>query len=180
MCVFVSACGWGRKKKSCSFRCFPWIVYKINVLAFFPSQSHLTLWNPTDCSPPGSSVHGILQARILECVAIPFSRGSSQPRDRTQVCCTADRFFTVSATRETSKKGCANFLKMYDPWIAILYYTQQLHINDTHIHRLLLIHSEFWHCKFKVQILCTCHQSSDKCQGKISRSLIQKVENWKH
>jgi len=38
-----------------------------------------------DCSPPGSSVHGILQARILEWVAIPFSRGSSQPSDRTQV-----------------------------------------------------------------------------------------------
>ena len=37
------------------------------------------------CSPPGSSVHGILQARILEWVAVPFSRRSSQPRDRTQV-----------------------------------------------------------------------------------------------
>ena len=40
-----------------------------------------TLCKPMDCSPPGSSVHGILQARILEWVAIPFSRGSSQPRD---------------------------------------------------------------------------------------------------
>ena len=37
--------------------------------------------DPMDCSPPGSSVHGILQARILEWVAIPFSRESSQPRD---------------------------------------------------------------------------------------------------
>ena len=44
-----------------------------------------TLCNLMDCSPPGSSVHGILQARILEWVAIPFSRGSSQPSDRTQV-----------------------------------------------------------------------------------------------
>ena len=42
-------------------------------------QSCLTLWNPTDCSPPGSSVHGILQARTLEWVAVPSSRGSSQP-----------------------------------------------------------------------------------------------------
>ena len=41
--------------------------------------------HPVDCSPPGSSVHGILQARILERVAIPFSRGSSPPRDRTRV-----------------------------------------------------------------------------------------------
>ena len=56
-----------------------------------------TLWNPIDCSPPGSSVHGIIQARILEWVAIPFSRGSSWPRDRIQVSCIADRFFTVWA-----------------------------------------------------------------------------------
>ena len=49
------------------------------------TQSCSTLCNNMDCSPPGSSVHGILQARILECVAIPFSRGSSQPRDWTHV-----------------------------------------------------------------------------------------------
>ena len=48
-----------------------------------------------DCSPPGSSVHGILQARILQWVAIPFSRGSSPPRDRTWFSSVAVRFFTV-------------------------------------------------------------------------------------
>ena len=47
-----------------------------------------TLCNPMDCSPPGSSVHGTLQARILEWVAISSSRGFSQPRDRTRVSCT--------------------------------------------------------------------------------------------
>ena len=46
-----------------------------------------TLCDPMDCSLPGSSVHGIFQARIMEWVAISFSRGSSQPRDRTQVSC---------------------------------------------------------------------------------------------
>ena len=46
-----------------------------------------------DCNPPGSSVHGILQARILEWVAIPSSRGYSQPRDQTPVSCIAGRFF---------------------------------------------------------------------------------------
>ena len=51
------------------------------------AQSCLTLCKPMDCSPPGSSVYGILQARILEGVAFPFSRESSQPRDRTQVSC---------------------------------------------------------------------------------------------
>ena len=51
----------------------------------FVTQSCLTLCDPVDCSPPGSLVHGILQARILEWVAISFSRGSPQPRDRTRV-----------------------------------------------------------------------------------------------
>ena len=49
------------------------------------TQSCLTLCDPMDCSPPGSSVHGILQARILEWIAMPSSRGSSQPRDRPHV-----------------------------------------------------------------------------------------------
>ena len=48
-------------------------------------QSCLTLCDPVDCGPPGSSVHGVLQARILEWVAMPFSRGSSRPRERTPV-----------------------------------------------------------------------------------------------
>ena len=53
-----------------------------------------------DCSLPGSFVHGILQARIPEWVAVSFSRGSSAPRDRTQVSCIANRFLTIWATRE--------------------------------------------------------------------------------
>ena len=52
------------------------------------------------CDPMDYTVHGILQARTLELVAFPSSRGSSQPRDQTQVSHTADRFFTSSATRE--------------------------------------------------------------------------------
>ena len=58
------------------------------------TQSCPTLWDPMDCSQPDCSVHGILQARILQWVAIPFSRGSSQPRDRTRVSFTAGSFFT--------------------------------------------------------------------------------------
>ena len=53
----------------------------------------LTLCDPMDCSPPGSSVHGISQARILEWLASSFSRGSSWPRDRTHVSCIAGGFF---------------------------------------------------------------------------------------
>ena len=62
----------------------------VNVLV---AQSCPTLCNPMDGSPPGSSVHGILQARILKWIAIPFSRRSSQPRDQTRVSCIAGRFF---------------------------------------------------------------------------------------
>jgi len=58
------------------------------------SQSCWTLCNCMGCSSPGSSVHGILQARILEWVAIPFSRGSSRPWGQTQVSHIAGRFFT--------------------------------------------------------------------------------------
>ena len=69
-------------------------------------QSCLTLCDPMDSSPPGSSVHGILQARILGWVAMPSCRGSSQPRDWTQVFYTspalAGGFFTTSATMKIS------------------------------------------------------------------------------
>ena len=64
------------------------------------AQSCPTLWNSMDYSSPVFSVPGILHARILEWVAIPFSRGSSWFRDQTCVSCTARRFFTVWATRE--------------------------------------------------------------------------------
>ena len=75
----------------------PWgLSYSPKVLV---SQLCLTLHYLMDCSPPSSYVHGILQARIVEWVAIPFSRGSSQPRDRTWVSLTAGRFFMVWATR---------------------------------------------------------------------------------
>ena len=59
------------------------------------AQSCLSLCDPMDSSPPFSSDHGILQARMLEWVAISFSRGSSRPRDRTRVSCIIGRHFTV-------------------------------------------------------------------------------------
>ena len=54
----------------------PWVM-SLSLLKVFVAQSCLTLCDRMDCSPPGSSVHGILQARILEWVAVPFSRGYS-------------------------------------------------------------------------------------------------------
>ena len=64
------------------------------------AQSCLTLCNPVDCSLPGSSIHEILQAKILEWVAISLSRGSSWTRDWTRVSHIAGRCFNLWATRE--------------------------------------------------------------------------------
>ena len=68
------------------------------------AQSHPTLCDPMDCSLPGSSLHGILQARVLEWVAISFPRGSSWPRDQTWVSGIPGRHFNLWATREALKK----------------------------------------------------------------------------
>ena len=65
--------------------CYNECILRLMVcVACLVTQWYLTLCDPMDCSPPGSSVHGISQARILEGVAMPSSRGSSQPRDQTQ------------------------------------------------------------------------------------------------
>ena len=69
------------------------------LMKVFIAQLYSTLCDPMDCSPPGSSVQGSVQARIPEGVAIPFSRRSLQHRDRTQVSSIAGRFFTIWATR---------------------------------------------------------------------------------
>ena len=82
-----------------SFHIFKW--YKWSEVA----QSCPTLCDPMDCSLPHSSIHGIFQARVLEWVAISFSRGSFRPRDQTQVSCIVGRRFTVWATREVLKQN---------------------------------------------------------------------------
>ena len=63
-----------------------------------------TLYKPMNCSPPGSSVHGILQVRILEWVAMPSSRGSSWSRDRTHVSYISCKFFSTSVTWEAQNR----------------------------------------------------------------------------
>jgi len=76
------------------------VLCSIKLYSHHHCDSRLTPCNPMDCSPPGSSVHGIFQARILGWFAISFSRGSSFSRDQTQVSSTAGRSFTDWATRE--------------------------------------------------------------------------------
>ena len=70
------------------------------------TQLCLTLWDPMDCSPPGSSEYGILQARILESVVIPFFRGSTWPTDRSRVSCTAGGFSTLWDKGIQRLRGC--------------------------------------------------------------------------
>ena len=75
------------------------------------AQSCPTLCDPVDCSLPGSSIHGIFQARVLEWLAIPFSRGSSQPRNPTWVSRTAGGFFTNWAIREAPISKNKNWMR---------------------------------------------------------------------
>ena len=121
------------------------------------AQSCLTL-----CDPMGYTVHGILLARLLEWVAFPFSRGSSQPRDRTQVSCIAGGFFTSWTTREAPKhwagslsllqwifptqgsnQGLLHYRRIFtdwairEYWITLLYAwntVHQLYFNKKKIH----------------------------------------------
>ena len=97
-----------------------------NLLCVLVAQLCPTLWKPTECSPQGSSVHGILQARILEWIAIPFSRGFSWPRDWTLVSCIAGRFFTVWAMGNILKKK-----KIPHKWLLFLIQRTLLPVSHT-------------------------------------------------
>ena len=90
---------------------------KVKVLV---TQLYPTLCDPLVCNLPGSSVHGIFQVRILEWVAIPFIRGSSQPRDWTWVSCIACRFFTIQATKEAHT--CIFFFILFPLWFITAYW----------------------------------------------------------
>ena len=83
----------------CHWATWEALIYPLKVEV----KSCPTLRDPMDCSLPGSSAHGIFQARVLEWLAISFSRGSSQPMDQTQVSHIVGRCFTVWATREVLK-----------------------------------------------------------------------------
>ena len=87
------------------------------------AQSCPTLCNTMDCSLPGSSVHGIFQAIVLQWIDISFSKGSSQPRDRTQVSHIVDRRFTVWATSKVPQYKIKSFLKTHNKntWVQLLF-----------------------------------------------------------
>ena len=101
-----------------------------------------SLWDSMDCSPPASSIHGIAQAITLEWIATPISRGSSLPRDQTDISylsCIAGRFFTFSATWEALKQRWVSFFgEIYHYHIRLQPYRLQsdyirLHIRFQHL-----------------------------------------------
>ena len=101
-----------------------------------------TLCDPMDYSLPGSSRHGLLQARILEWVAISFSRRSLQPRDWTQVSCVAGRFFTIWATREAHFWGDDQAILMVTVSLSISEVESQrytTHFQKSHLNGVYLL-----------------------------------------
>ena len=125
------------------------------------AKSCPTLCNSVDCSPPGSSVHGILQARILEWVVIPFSRGSSQPRDRTQVSYIAGRFLTNWATRKAQNI----FGVGANGWFHLFHLLASLQ-NDLLGHALL-----FTHCLCLATTGCFIDLSNLACPSRVIHPL---------
>ena len=132
-----------------------------------------------DCSLLNSSVHGILQARILECVAISFSRGSSQPRNQTRVSCIPGRFFTNNIFCSIWRPGQVD---LGVPWTARR--SNKLILKEINSEYLL----EGLMLKLKLQDFCHLMQRADSLEktlmlGKIEgkdKGTEDKVIGWHH
>ena len=119
-----------------------------------------------DCSLLGSSVHEILQARILEWVAMPFSRGSSWPRDRTQISCIAGRFFTNWAMREAQTGvGCHALLQGIFP-------IQELNLGLLHCRRIVYHLSHEENPKILEWVVCPFSRRSSQPRNRTRVSCI--------
>ena len=121
------------------------------------TQPCLTLCDPLDCSPPGSSVHGILQARILGWVAIPVSRGTSWPKNQTQVPFIAGGFFTIWASRDAVDWLCPSInasLAMNDQLWKLEARSQLW--NSTHLTWTLMEQKRLrsFHCFWRTEWTC--------------------------
>ena len=132
-------------------------------------QSWLTLCNPRDCSLPGSPVHGIFQASILEWVTISAAKGSSPPRDRTcvsYVSCTGKRFFTTSTTWEASSswyQNCSLFYSVnswHSVWLKWMWYNYVCACVGTYMHVVYKLHvydkkseNNYWKAEFTLKLV---------------------------
>ena len=130
------------------------------------AHSFPTLCNPMDYSSPGSSVHGILQARILVWVAIPFSRGSSQCMGWTQVSCFANMFFTIWDTREGSKVIIVVFI------IVMKYIDNEKYKENVLLYRALIfdVHACVLSCFSHIQLIAALWAFT--CQAPLSSGVL--------
>ena len=132
------------------------------------AQSCPTLCDPMDSSLPGSSVHGIFQAIVLEWIAISFSKGSSQPSNRTQVSRIVNRCFTIWATREV--------LQWY-------YYNTKHNIPTLLCLKMGAIISTFihWHkvhgTKIRTRVWKQADMSLDSSSATLSHLILEKRQN---
>ena len=108
---YIAKGSFSNKATFWNFRC-SWNLRR-HLSTRFSCYCLVTLCDPVDCSSPGSIVHGILQVRILDRVAISFSKESSWPRDQTCISCIAGRFCTVWAIRE-AQSGFTDYAKAFD------------------------------------------------------------------
>ena len=116
-------------------------LHKVISRTTWKCSSCLTLCDSLHCSPPGSSIHGTLQARIPEWVATPFFRGYSQPRDQTQVSRIAGKFFTIWAPRTMWDKPYKAFTSLPNTQPALKYQlSQSLKLLRSHWLKLLCCH----------------------------------------
>ena len=123
----------------------PWILWMGQQLCRGGgAQLCLTLCDPMDCSLPGSSVHWILHAKIMEWVAMPSSRGFSSPRNRTQVSCTAARFFTSWTPREVPMLWIEADKSLRCYYVVFLETTQSIFMAFTLILQLAGPITYFW------------------------------------
>ena len=116
----------------------------MNAVLCLVAQLCLTLCDPMDCSLPGSSVHWILHAKIMEWVAMPSSRGFSSPRNRTQVSCTAARFFTSWTPREVPMLWIEADKSLRCYYVVFLETTQSIFMAFTLILQLAGPITYFW------------------------------------
>ena len=125
------------------------------------SQLCLTLCDPMDCSPQGSSVHGIFQARILEWVAIPLSRGSSRPSDWTLVCSIAGRFLTIWATMVP----CIHLALQSSRWVQGLAFCPQIsNGSEELIFQSAQLLTYYWHRASTLKLLtCGTRNQKEQC-----------------
>ena len=144
-----------------------WLLFKSVVLRFWCASNHLkwsegaqscpTLCDPMDCSLPHSSIHGIFQARTLEWVAIYFSRGSSQPRDRTLVSSIVGRCFTIWATTEIHLRSLLKYRLLCFTWKEVWGRGWKLTLQVTFQEMLLLlVHGPYFGNRWLIRLFDFC------------------------